>query len=280
MFAAVPPLIVPTFAVVSLVDPAQAHLGDRARRGGDRRPPFLRVHPGVCGAAVEHDGQVVGRGGAEDDLADRRRLVVDVADPRPQAAVVEGVGAEQPDLLLRREEQLDARMRPVLGEHAARRLEHRGDGGLVVAAEDRRSGVADDPVLDDRLELVGRRHRVEMGAEEHRLAVGRGLEGDVDVAHRRADARPGLVLVGPQAAVPEVGGHTVGDLPLLAGRARDACELDEQVKHFGRHRVPSYARARRATRSARPAGGAVRASARVRRRRTRGRAAPAGSGAT
>ena len=52
------------------------------------------------------------------------------------------------------------------------RLEHRRDGGLVVGAEDRPGRVADDAVLDDRLDRPLRRHRVEVRAEEERRAAG------------------------------------------------------------------------------------------------------------
>ena len=111
-------------------------------------------------------------------------------------------------------------MRPVLDEHAARRLEHRHDRGLVVAAEDRPARVPHDPVLDDRLDRVGGRDGVEVRAEEERLARRGRLERDVEVAHRRADSGPGAVLVGPQAAVREVADHAIGDRALLARRAR------------------------------------------------------------
>ena len=137
-----------------LVDPAEPHLGDRLGGGEDRRAALLRVHARVRGAAVERDVELLRRRRAEDDVADRRGLVVDVADLRAQARVVERERAEQADLFLRREEQLDPGVRAVLGEHAARGLEHGGDGRLVVGAEDRLPRVADDAVLDDRLDRV------------------------------------------------------------------------------------------------------------------------------
>ena len=65
---------------------------------------------------------------AEDDVADRSGLVVDVANSSVQARVVERSGAEEPDLLLRREEQLDARVRPAFGEDAAGCIEHHRNG--------------------------------------------------------------------------------------------------------------------------------------------------------
>ena len=129
-------------------------------------------------------------------------------------------------------------VRAALGEEAPRRVEHRRDRRLVVAAEDALVAVADDPVLDDRLDRRDRRHGVEVGAEEERLAVGGRLERDVEVAHRRADLAAGAVLVGPQAAIAEVVEHPVGDGALLAGGARESGELEEQLEDVGGHGRP------------------------------------------
>ena len=74
---------------------------------------------------------------AQNHLADWRRLVVDVPEPRLEPFVVESSRAEQAHFLFRSEEELDAAMRAVLGEHAASAFEHRGDSRLVVGAEDR-----------------------------------------------------------------------------------------------------------------------------------------------
>jgi hypothetical protein len=124
-------------------------------------------------------------------------VVVDVADLRREARRVECRGAEQADLLLRREEQLDPGvLAPVLDEPRGR-LEHRGDGGLVVRTEDRARTVADDLVLAHQgLDRSLGRHRVEMGTEEDRFTFARALEAAVDVPHRRADLGPRIVLGG------------------------------------------------------------------------------------
>ncbi len=63
---------------------------------------------------VERDLHALREGRAEDDLADRALLVVDEPDRRPQAPVVERGRAEQPDLLLAREHELDAGVRDAL----------------------------------------------------------------------------------------------------------------------------------------------------------------------
>src|SRR5919109_2792407 len=72
-----------------VVDTAEAQIGDRARGRNHGRTPFLRVHPGVSCAAVEPHLHRLRVRRAEDDVADRGRLVIDVADPRVQALVIE-----------------------------------------------------------------------------------------------------------------------------------------------------------------------------------------------
>ena len=95
--------------------------------------------------------------------------------------------------------------------------------------------VADDAVLDDGLDRVDRRDGVEVRAEEERLALGRRLERDEDVPHRRADGRPGVVLVGGEPEVADVAEHEVGDGALLARRAGDGGELEEEVEGLRGH---------------------------------------------
>ena len=150
--------------------------------------------------------------------------------------MVERVRADEPDLLLGREQQLDAGVRTALGEDQARRLEHDGDGSLVVGAEDRAGGVPNDAVLDDGLDRGRRRHGVEVGAEQERLTRRGRLDPRVQVAHRRADLRAAAVLVDLEAAVPQVADDEIRDRALLAGRARDRGELREQVEDVRRHR--------------------------------------------
>ena len=134
------------------------------------------------GAAVEAHVASSGRTGAPR----RRRRSAPPGRRRSRARassrrVVERAGAEQADLLLRREEQLDAGVRPPLRDDPPRGLDHRRDRRLVVRAEDRAAGVADDAVLDDGLDRPLRRNGVEVRAEEdgrpafdRRPAGGRG----------------------------------------------------------------------------------------------------------
>jgi hypothetical protein len=126
----------------------------------------------VRGAAVEAQVERVRVRRAEDDLADRRALVVHEARARVQPRVVERPCALQAHLLLRREHELDPGVRDPLADDAADRLEHGDHGGLVVGPEDRAAGVADHPVLVDvRLELPVERHGVRVRAEEDRRSV-------------------------------------------------------------------------------------------------------------
>ena len=149
-----------------LVETSESHVRDRAAGGRDRRAPLLRRHAGVGGLADEgdlHDHRVRR---AEDHFADRPGLVVDVAHPGGEPRAVERLGAAQADLLLRREQELEARVRDPLLDHPPGGLDHRHDRRLVVRAEDRAAAVPDDAVLDDRLDGAGRRHRVHVRAEE------------------------------------------------------------------------------------------------------------------
>ena len=139
------------------------------------------------------DLALVGR--AEDHLADRPGVVVDVADAGAQTLVVEGRGASQTDLLLGREEQLHPAVRPVLSDDPPRCLEHRRHRRLVVGAEDRPPAVPDEAVVDDRLERAFRRHGVEVRTEEDRSPFGGGLDPAEQVADRGTDLGPCVVLV-------------------------------------------------------------------------------------
>jgi hypothetical protein len=134
---------------------------------------------------------------AEDDLTDRRALVIDEPRFGDEPRVVEGVGAAKGNLLLCSEEQLDARMRSSLVENALRGLEHHDHGGLVVRAEDRPRCVADDPVLaGNGLDGSLRRNRVRVRAEEDRrpASVG-GRDPAVHVPGVTVEPRRGVVLV-------------------------------------------------------------------------------------
>ena len=132
----------------------------------------------------------------------------------------------QPDLLLRREEQLDARVRPRSSTSRRAASIIADDRGLVVGAEDRAAGVADDPVLDDRLDRRRRRDGVEVGAEEERRppsAVGRDPAEEVPASSR---SRAGVVLVDVEPERAELGGDAVGDRALLPGGLGIARELE------------------------------------------------------
>ena len=96
MLAAVPPVIVPTFAVVSSsTRPSRISAIARAAAAiADR--PSSGIHAGVRGAAVERDLEPLRGRRAEDHVTDRCRLVVDVADACPQARVVERVRPRSP----------------------------------------------------------------------------------------------------------------------------------------------------------------------------------------
>src|SRR5205085_3376009 len=120
-----------------LVDPPEPQVGDRARGGRDRGTAVLRIHARMRRPSVEAHLHRMRMRRTEDDLPDWRGLVEHVAHARRQSRLIECGGAEQTNLLFRREEQLDSRMRTVLCENATRRIEHRRNRRLVVGSEDR-----------------------------------------------------------------------------------------------------------------------------------------------
>src|SRR5581483_8421715 len=105
-----------------LVEAAEPHVCDRARGGGNRRAALFRRDPRMCRTADERHLEDRRARRAEDDFPDRPRLVVDEPDPSRESAAVECVRALQADLLLRGEDELEARVRPPLLDQAARGL--------------------------------------------------------------------------------------------------------------------------------------------------------------
>jgi len=122
-------------------------------------------------------------------------------------------------------------VRSPLLEHPPSRVQHRRDGGLVVRAEDRLLLVRDDSVHEDGLDRRLRRDCVEMRAEEDRNAAAavRRLEPAEEVPRRRADLRAGVVLVDVEAELAQVERDAVGDLALLARRARQRGKVGEEL---------------------------------------------------
>ncbi len=121
MLRALPPEIRPTFAVVSSSIRPSRRSAIAFDGGHDRGPAFLRDHPRVRRPAVEADEHRALVRRAHDHVADRRGLVVDEPQLGLQLRVVERPRAEQADLLLGREEQLDACVRASLLRRSAAR---------------------------------------------------------------------------------------------------------------------------------------------------------------
>src|SRR6266487_568936 len=74
-----------------LVEAAEPEIGDRTRSRGDGGAPFLRVHARMRRPAAERRVELDLVGRAENHLADRAGVVVDVPDPRVQTLLVEGL---------------------------------------------------------------------------------------------------------------------------------------------------------------------------------------------
>jgi hypothetical protein len=77
-----------------------------------------------------------------------------------------------------------------------------------------------------------------MRAEEDRHAPAvRRLEAAEEVPHRRADLRPRVVLVYLKPELAQVERDAVGDLALLARRARERGEIGEELDDVGDRRI-------------------------------------------
>ena len=174
------------------------------------------------GTAVEDDLEARRMRRAEDDLADGRRLVVDVADARVEPAAVELANSDEADLLSRREDELDSGMRPPVLDEPPGRAQHRDDRRLVVGSENRAGGVADDALLDDRFDRAVGRNRVEMGTQEQRHSVARRRQPRVEVSRR--------VLVDREPERPQLRRNAIRDGPLFARRTRQRGELEEEIE--------------------------------------------------
>ena len=218
------------------VDAPERHPRDRPRGGVDGAAPGLGREARVGGAPDEGRDDLVQRRRRGHHVPDGAGVVVDEAEAALQDRRVERGRAAQPDLLARGEEQLDARVGELLVADAAHRLEHHGDGGLVVAAEDRRVAVREVPVDELDLDRPGHRHGVEVGAEDDRRAPrGRGREPPDDVPAARADRRRRAVLdhLRPQRA--QLAADDLGDAALVARRRGDLAEARHRA---GRRRQP------------------------------------------
>jgi hypothetical protein len=229
-----------------VVDPAETEIRDGAGGRLDRRTTLLRSDTRMGRPAVEaHLERARGRR-SEHDLADRRRMVVDESETRIEPRRVERARAHETHFLFRREDELDAGMREPFGDDPSRALEHRRDGRLVVAAQDRAGGVPDDPVLDDRLDRRLRRHRVEVSAEEDGCpALHAARQSAEDVPGVRPDHGPRRVLVPGEAELAQVGADAIGDAPFPPRRARHRSKLEEQVEDGHGHRCDDLRRAAR-----------------------------------
>src|SRR5215210_7747961 len=111
--------------------------------------------------------------------------------------------------------------------------------------------------------------------EDRRTAVSAGLDAAVQVAHVRPDRRARVVLVDGQPEVTEVARDRVGNGTLLAGRAAQRRQLGEEIDDLRWHGASLETTTPKLRRRLRD-----RAHAPTRRRRTRGRAAPAVSAET
>ena len=274
---AVPPSILPTFAVVPSSSRPSFHAGDRRRGRRDRVAAGLGVDPRVRLDSGElGDDLLLGRR-ARDHLADGARVVEDEAAVGAECRRVDRLRPPQPLLLGDGQQQLDPDRRRLRGV-AGGELDEDRDSRLVVGAEDRLAAAAKDAVGLHDLDLPRMRDGVDVGTE-HRPGVTTPRQPGEDVARPRLCRAGGVVLADLEPHRPQLGDQRVGDLALLAGDAADLAEPDEplvQPLHAGQaNGLPRNPPGR-----GRPLRPAWRRRGGRSRRRTRGTAARAGSAAS
>ena len=199
----VPPLISPTFAVVPSSRPPRLHPPDRRRGGLDRARAVLRPHPGVRLDPDEVGEDLLLGRRRGDHLADRPGVVEDVADLGAAAcSMSKALAPRSPCSSATVRSELDPDRRRLLhpAPHQLHEDRHRG---LVVGAEDRVAGAAEDPFVVDDLDPTLVRDGVHVRAEHHVLvALPRHPRQQVS---RPRFGRPGGVVLGrPRAPAPAV----------------------------------------------------------------------------
>ena len=214
-----------------LFETAEPQVGNRARRGGDRRPALLRIHAGVRGAPVEAPADRGRRRRAKDDLADRSRLVEHVPHRGAKPRVVERGAPRSPTSSFgvntssmpacRRPSATTRRTASSMTATAALLSAPR----IVPPAFRRRRPPRRARSAPRAGRCPGARRERAAAARRSSHAVRRGRE----VADRRADLSAGLVLLDIERKVSQVRGDRVGDRPFLARRARDRRQLGEEV---------------------------------------------------
>ena len=176
------------------------------------------------GLAAELGLDPVVRRRRQHDLADRGRMVQDVAERAAQHRRVERRRPAQAVFLGHREEELHADGRGRRRPSAGRREQH-GHRRLVVGAEDAGIRVLPAPVAQDRLDRGGERDRVEMGAEHDARRPGScRLDAGEEVPGVRAGRGGAAVLGRHEAHRPQLRGDPVRAGALAAGRALDPAQ--------------------------------------------------------
>ena len=215
-------------AVVSVVDAAEPHGGDALGRDLDRVDAALGRHAGMRLEPVHDELEMVRRGRAREEIAGGV-AVEHEPGAGGEAAHVEVLGAEQPDLLADRERDLDVAVRDrVVAQHAQHLADDRA-ARLVVAAEDRRAVAADDVAVDDRLHALAGDDGVHVRREQQRRrrrAVPRTRASRLP--GRAADLGAGVVEpdLGPELA--QLARQALGDRALLPRMAVDPNQLEEE----------------------------------------------------
>ncbi len=215
-----------------VVDAQEFHAIDRACGDLDGVDACLRLEAGVRRAAVD-DGvdRVLGRP-AHEDLADRPVGVEDEGAFRPDLAVVEAHCAVHADLFADREYGLDQPVPDAAFANAPHAFKYGGNSGLVIAAEDRLTVGANDPVLDDGCHADARGDGVHVAGEDDRFDLRIAGQGGDQVAGVAAGQFAGGVKIDGEAERFQFGFEVSGQaafLPRWAGDLRHGDELVDEA---------------------------------------------------
>ena len=218
-------------------DDAGGTAASAARERHDRVDPLLRGDRRMRRPPVHAGADHKARGRGLDVAADGPGVVEHVAAVGVEHRGVERGRSHQSALLADREHQLDSGVgQPVEHERADRLQDHR-DRRLVVGADDRGGGVSEHAVDEHRLERRGRRHGVEVGAQEQGAPGRRRGDAAVQVVAIAADRRAGAVGAHRQAQRLQLRRHGIAAGPLgitRAGDRRQRTEEADQSRRLGR----------------------------------------------
>ncbi len=212
-----------------VVDPSQAHRGDRFGGYLDRREAALGRHSGVRLEAADGETQAVRTGAAHKQVAGRV-AVEDQPLTRTQQAKVEIARALQADFFAYREDDVYRSVRNFL---LAQLMKHFADdcaSRLVVAAKHGAAVGADNVAVDHRLHAFTRNDGVHVRAQKQRRDVlARGVEMADQVAAVAAYPFGGAVELTAKSRAFEFAQEPERNVAFAAGERVDLDDFEKEL---------------------------------------------------